>query len=87
MSAHFRATLLARGAPIVESEGPIIPWHVGDAERAVSLSDRLAERGLFVQAIRPPTVAAGTSRLRLTLHARLSDTDIERAIDCLSAII
>ncbi len=48
---------------------PIIPVVVGDERDAVALSDALLERGLLVPAIRPPTVPAGTSRLRIALSA------------------
>ncbi len=76
---RVRTALVAAGAPIPASHGPIIPWLVGDPAVAVALRDRLLARGLFVQAIRPPTVPAGTSRLRLTLHAGLGDADVDRA--------
>jgi 8-amino-7-oxononanoate synthase len=49
--------------------GPIIPLLIGDAGRTVELSRQLLDRGLFVQAIRPPTVPRETSRLRLTVQA------------------
>ena len=42
---------------------------VGDARRAMALCERSLERGVFAQAIRPPTVPDGTSRLRLTVMA------------------
>ncbi len=47
----------------------IVPVEVGDAERTMALCERLLERGVFAQGIRPPTVPAGTSRLRLTAMA------------------
>lgn len=81
----FRGRLSEMGAPIAPSRGPIIPWIVGDAARAVELRDRLLARGLYVQAIRPPTVPEGSSRLRITLHARLSDEQLEFALAALGA--
>ncbi len=48
---------------------PIVPIVLGDEARAVAVSKALLERGLLVPAIRPPTVAAGTSRLRVALSA------------------
>jgi 8-amino-7-oxononanoate synthase len=53
----------------ISGSGPIIPLVIGDAARTVELSRRLLDRGLFVQAIRPPTVPRETSRLRLTVQA------------------
>jgi 7-keto-8-aminopelargonate synthetase-like enzyme len=51
------------------SFGPIVPVLLGDERRAVGVAARLAEQGILAQAIRPPTVPAGTARLRLTAKA------------------
>ena len=51
------------------SRTQIMPVLVGDARRAVALCERALERGVFAQAIRPPTVPDGTSRLRLSVMA------------------
>jgi len=56
---------------------PVIPILVGDERAAVRMSDRLADQGLLVPAIRPPTVPVGTSRLRVALSAAHTDTQIE----------
>lgn len=69
------------------SHGPIIPRLVGGAATAVALSAQLRERGLLVQAIRPPTVPAGTARLRLTASARLADLEIGTAVGVLRDLI
>lgn len=53
----------------LESSVPIIPVVMGEDHRAVTASARLAELGFFVPAIRPPTVAEGTARLRVSLSA------------------
>jgi len=60
---------------------PIIPLIVGDAARAVEVSDGLLERGILVPAIRPPTVPRGSSRLRLTPISTHTDEDVGRLID------
>ena len=57
---------------------PVIPVVVGDEDAAVALSDRLLSAGLLVPAIRPPTVAPGTSRLRIALSAMHDPIDIDR---------
>ena len=50
----------------------IVPVMVGDAARAVQAAERICEAGYWVKAVRPPTVPAGTSRLRLSLNAAMS---------------
>ncbi|MBK9261184.1 MAG: 8-amino-7-oxononanoate synthase [Polyangiaceae bacterium] len=78
VARHLR-TELARivGPALMPSDGPILPVFIGAPDAAVRISNRLRERGVLVQAIRPPTVPTGTSRLRITAHARLSDQQIE----------
>ena len=72
-------TELARilGPALMPSQGPIVPCFVGSPDVAVRISNRLRERGVLVQAIRPPTVPVGTSRLRITAHARLTDQEVD----------
>jgi 8-amino-7-oxononanoate synthase len=70
LTALLRSALEQRQVPVVkESVGPIVPVVVGDERRVVGLVERLADEGVITQAIRPPTVPAGTSRLRLTVKA------------------
>ncbi len=66
---------------------PIIPIPVGGAARAVELSDRLLEAGVFIQAIRPPTVPQGTSRLRATVSAVHTEDDIASAIEAIRQVL
>jgi 7-keto-8-aminopelargonate synthetase-like enzyme len=62
---------------------PIIPVVLGDEERALAASAALLAQGLLVPAIRPPTVPAGTSRLRITLSAAHADADVDRLLAAL----
>ena len=62
---------------------PIIPVVIGDEADAVAASAHLLAQGLWVPAIRPPTVPRGTSRLRITLSAVHSDRQVDRLIDAL----
>ncbi len=62
----------------------IIPFVVGDEDRALAASAALLEVGILVPAIRPPTVPAGTSRLRVTVSAAHTDDDLDRLIEALS---
>jgi 8-amino-7-oxononanoate synthase len=79
--ARFRRGIetLGSGLPfrLSPSTTPIQPLIVGEAGPAVALSRRLFERGYWVAAIRPPTVPAGTSRLRVTLSAAHTDAQID----------
>ncbi|HVB93135.1 MAG TPA: 8-amino-7-oxononanoate synthase [Acidimicrobiales bacterium] len=72
------AGLAAPGHP-----SPIIPVILGREQRALEASAALLQQGLWVPAIRPPTVPAGTSRLRVTLSAAHSDEDVTRLIEAL----
>jgi 8-amino-7-oxononanoate synthase len=78
VSRHLR-TELARilGPALMPSHGPILPCFVGSPDAAIRISNRLRERGVLVQPIRPPTVPVGTSRLRITAHARLTDQEVD----------
>ncbi len=65
---------------------PIIPVILGDEAAALAASQQLLERGLLVPAIRPPTVAVGSSRLRIALSAAHTDEQITTLIDALRAL-
>jgi 8-amino-7-oxononanoate synthase len=86
VSEQLRAGLAAAGLPVAPSYGPIIPLILGAETRAVTWSRRLAELGVRIQAIRPPTVPQGTSRLRIAARADLRDDEVELAITALAAL-
>ena len=77
----MREGLKSLGFNTLESETPIIPVVVNDASLAVQFSQRLFDEGVFVQAIRPPTVPQNAARLRVTLMASHLETDIEFALE------
>jgi len=54
-----------------------VPVIVGDANRALELAEGLRKSGLLVMPVRPPTVAKGSSRLRITLSAEQTDEQVE----------
>ncbi|MNC94306.1 8-amino-7-oxononanoate synthase [compost metagenome] len=64
----------------------IQPLLIGGNAEAVAVSERLAERGLLVPAIRPPTVPQGTARLRISLSAAHSEDDVGRLVEALNDI-
>jgi 8-amino-7-oxononanoate synthase len=65
---------------------PILPVTIGAESEALAASEELAARGLWVPAIRPPTVAPGTSRLRVTLSAAHSEEEVSRLLEGLDAL-
>jgi len=81
---RFRTALATAGVALGESSHPIQPLVVGDNRAALALSQRLAERGIFVPAIRPPTVPAGTARLRVSISAAHCDADIDALVAALA---
>lgn len=83
VSVALRQLLRERGWAVPEDPTPIVPMVVGESERVLAMSSRLREQGFFVPAIRPPTVAPGTARLRISLRC---DTRIEDAARLADAI-
>jgi len=79
-SAFVRQQLKMQGWNPGSSSSQIIPVITGKNSRALELSAKLLEAGFLVMAIRPPTVPAGTARLRLTLSSSHMDEDIERLL-------
>ena len=65
---------------------PIVPVVLGDEEVAMKASHALLEQGLLVPAIRPPTVAPGTSRLRVALSAAHTGDQVDRLAAALAAL-
>jgi 8-amino-7-oxononanoate synthase len=87
LTRRFRALAAEARLPLAESETPIQPILLGTADAAVMASARLLERGHYVAAIRPPTVPAGSSRLRIALSAAHRDADVESLVTCLAEIL
>jgi 8-amino-7-oxononanoate synthase len=85
LAARLRLALTDAGFDVGPSAGPIVPVLLGEPERALALSARLREAGFFVPAIRPPTVPAGTARLRISLTAAHTDGDLDALIDALGS--
>ena len=78
--ARFRKGAAQLDLPLMPSSSAIQPLLVGEAVRALALSRRLDERGVLIGAIRPPTVPAGTSRLRITLSAAHSEAQVDHLL-------
>lgn len=82
----MRDALAARGRWAGPAHSAIFPLAVGPAPVALEASRRLHARGFFVQAIRPPTVPEGTSRLRVTVSAALPPTAIAPFADAVDDV-
>jgi len=84
--ARFRRGAQQLGLQLMQSQSAIQPLFVGEAEQALVLSEKLAARGLWIGAIRPPTVAAGTARLRITLSAAHTEAQVDYLLDALAQV-
>jgi 8-amino-7-oxononanoate synthase len=81
--AQLRKGLADLPWALMPSDTAIQPLLIGDNKQALSLSEGLRERGIWVAAIRPPTVPQGTARLRITLSAAHSEADVSELIGAL----
>ncbi|GAB7388892.1 glycine C-acetyltransferase [Bacillaceae bacterium] len=79
---YLREGLGRLGFSLVPGETPIIAVLIGDAQKAVDVSRRLEELGIYAPAIRPPTVPQGQSRIRVTVMATHTREQLEQALAC-----
>jgi 7-keto-8-aminopelargonate synthetase-like enzyme len=84
-SAALRAALAAEGLSPGGSQSQIVPVGVGDAGAAMALCERLLEKGVFAQGIRPPTVPEGSSRLRFTVMSSHREEELRHAAELAGA--
>jgi glycine C-acetyltransferase/8-amino-7-oxononanoate synthase len=81
----LRAALAREGFRVQEADMHIVPLIVGDSAQTVSFSEAALDRGVFAQAIRPPTVPDGGSRLRVTVMASHDHAELKHAASSLAA--
>jgi 8-amino-7-oxononanoate synthase len=86
LTQRFRAAALQMDIPLLESITPIQPVVIGSAEHAVEASRKLFVAGFWVAAIRPPTVPAGTARLRVTFSAGHTESQVDALVEALGRI-
>lgn len=84
LSRLLRRRLRSLDLDTLDSAGPIVPVILGDNRRALAVAQRLREQGLDVRALRPPTVPAGTARLRISVHANHSVEQLDRLCQALA---
>ncbi|MGL4429740.1 MAG: 8-amino-7-oxononanoate synthase [Silvania sp.] len=82
---QFRAGVSGLPLQITASQSAIQPLIVGENDRALQMANTLRQQGIWVTAIRPPTVPMGTARLRLTLTAAHQPADITALLEALHA--
>jgi glycine C-acetyltransferase len=80
---HLRKEIRAFGFDTLNSQSPIIPLVLGEADKALLWSKEFFKRGIFVSAIRPPTVPEHTARLRITVTSEHTSGDLSRLLDVL----
>ena len=84
--AHFRREASGLGLRLMDSSTPIQPVVLGSEAASVAASDALRARGVWVPAIRPPTVPSGSARLRITFSAAHGTSDVDRLLEALAAL-
>ncbi|MDR4497415.1 MAG: 8-amino-7-oxononanoate synthase [Candidatus Scalindua sp.] len=83
---YLKDRLKAFDLKIIPSESPIIPIIIGNARKALEVSEFLFKRGILIPAIRPPTVPDESSRLRITIMATHTEDELEKLLDILKDI-
>ena len=83
---RFRRGAEQLGLTLLPSSTPIQPLLVGAADRTLALSQALRRRGIYVSAIRPPTVPKDTARLRITLSAAHSEVQVDQLLSTLESV-
>ncbi|MBT5168251.1 MAG: 8-amino-7-oxononanoate synthase [Opitutales bacterium] len=87
LSASFRKQLIEKGFSVSLGDSPIVSIALGETDAAIQAAETLEELGILVGAVRPPTVPDGTSRLRVSLKADLSEADLARVADTLFDVV
>lgn len=83
---YFAAQSANMDLPFLPSVTPIQSLIIGSAEKTMAMADQLKQRGILVSAVRPPSVAVNTSRLRINLTVNHSKKDIDRLLESLASI-
>jgi 8-amino-7-oxononanoate synthase len=84
LSDHLRSELQKMGFDTLNSQSQIVPVVLGSNERALSASRFLAQKGLRIAAVRPPTVPVGTARLRINLTAAHTKEQVDQLLAALT---
>jgi len=82
--SHLLSTTLRKDIELINTESSIHALVIGSATKTLKLSEQLKEKGIWLTAIRPPTVANNTSRLRVTITSLHNNNDINYLVDCIN---
>ena len=85
--AHFRRGAAQLNLQLMDSFSPIQPIIIGSEAKTLAVAERLAARGILIIAIRPPTVPAGSSRLRITFSAQHSVDQVDLLLAALAEVM
>ncbi|MAY42710.1 MULTISPECIES: 8-amino-7-oxononanoate synthase [unclassified Neptuniibacter] len=83
---QFRDGCQELGLTLMDSPTPIQPIMIGESDKAMQISKALEDDGIFISAIRPPTVPHGSARLRVTLSASHTEQQVERLLQSLEKV-
>lgn len=82
-SDYFRSALQSAGFDTMGSETQIVPVFAGEADKVMEFSNLILDKGVYVQGIRPPTVPAGSCRLRCTIMSTHERRDLDQSLDAI----
>lgn len=83
---RFRHGCESLGLELMDSPTPIQPILIGESDKAMAISRALEDEGIFISAIRPPTVPKGSARLRVTLSAEHTEAQLDRLLSALERV-
>ncbi|MDD6907996.1 MAG: 8-amino-7-oxononanoate synthase [Bacteroidaceae bacterium] len=83
LAAWLREDILSKGY-VCPSQSHIVPLTIGASERAIEQANALQRKGFYVLPVRPPTVPEGTSRLRFSLTAAVTEEEVKRLMACIT---
>ena len=86
-SAYLRRRLQETGIMVPDAVSQIIPVIIGENDRSLRVAESLQREGFDVRAIRPPSVPPGTARLRLSVHAGLTEAVLDRFVAALAGAL
>ena len=84
---HVIQGLKAMGLQLSDTQSPILPIILNDPQQALAMTTKLLDHGIYVPAIRPPTVPKGTSRLRMTITSEHTPEHIETALHAMNQVL